>query len=131
MEKKLPNLFKKNVTREHVNNKKIAYSTETLKKDDLSVEEKLKKLFKSSRYIFNIDVIIITKNKEYDTRIIGKIKNSIIIEEGIEIPIIEIEDRNVRITRKELEYDRKSFEKTMKKIEYPRKEELNQMFFGV
>ena len=45
--------------------------------------------------------------------------------------IVEIEEKNVRITRKDLEYDRRAFEKKMKQIDYPRKDELNEMFFGV
>lgn len=45
--------------------------------------------------------------------------------------IVEIEEKNVRIIRKEIEYDRKSFEKRMKKVDYPRKDELNERFFGV
>ena len=101
MEKKLPKVFKKNVSKEHINNAKI-YSTNNNKKMDkvqknninsnLTVEEKIKKLFKSSRYVFNIGVIIKTKKKDYDTKIIGKIKNSLITLENEEIPIIEIED---------------------------------------
>lgn len=93
MEKKLPNLFKKDVSKDHINNKKVFSSKEKIIfKDNDSVENKLKKLFKSSRYIFNIGVIIKTSKKEYDTKIIGKIRNSIITNENIEIPIVEIED---------------------------------------
>ena len=98
MEKKLPGIFKKNVDKEHINNKKICYTSNTKEiktvnnKEDISVEEKIKKLFKSSRYIFNIGVIIKTDKKEYDTKIIGKVKNSLITIDNIEIPIIEIKD---------------------------------------
>jgi len=101
MEKKLPKVFKKNISKEHINNAKV-YSansnktlikeTKTKSKNNLSVEEKIKKLFKSSRYVFNIGVIIKTNKKEYDTKIIGRIKNSLITLENEEIPIIEIED---------------------------------------
>ena len=60
----------------------------------LVVEQRnaIKKLFKSSRYIFNIGVIIKTDKKEYDTKIIGKVKNSLITIDNVEIPIIEIKD---------------------------------------
>ena len=100
MEKKLPKLFKKDVTKEHLNNTEIYYATNSkktnTKKNNISnnesVESKLKKLFRSTRYVFNIGVIIKTKKKEYDTKIIGKMKNSIITEDNIEIPIVEIED---------------------------------------
>ena len=94
MEKKLPEIFKKNITKEHINNRN--YSTVNNKKKNINnketVESKLKKLFKSSRYIFNIGVIIKTAKQDYDTKIIGKIRNSIITEDNIEIPIVEIED---------------------------------------
>lgn len=101
MEKKLPKVFKKNISKEHINNakvystnsnKKLIKETKTKSKNNLSVEEKIKKLFKSSRYVFNIGVIIKTNKKEYDTKIIGRIKNSLITLENEEIPIIEIED---------------------------------------
>lgn len=99
MDKKLPKIFKKDISKEHINNEKIYY-TNNLKEEvkyskednQLTVEEKIKKLFKSSRYIFNIGVIIKTKKKDYDTKIIGKIKNSLITEDEDEIPIVEIED---------------------------------------
>lgn len=101
MEKKLPKVFKKDVSNEHINNSKM-YSISSRKKQEelkktnsnmkLTVEEKIKKLFKSTRYVFNIGVIIKTKKKDYDTKIIGKIKNSLITYENEEIPIVEIED---------------------------------------
>ena len=96
MNKKLPNIFKKDITKDHINNKTISSVNnkpiENKKCDNLSVSEKLNKLFKSNRYVFNIGVIIKTKKKDYDTKIIGKIKNSIITMEDDVIPIIEIED---------------------------------------
>ena len=99
MENKLPKIFKKDVSKEHIHNEKIYYASDNKKIINTSkkvkkeaVEEKIKKLFKSSRYVFNIGVIIKTKTKEYDTKIIGKIKNSLITEDEIEIPIVEIED---------------------------------------
>ena len=97
MENKLPKLFKKDVSKEHNTNNKICITsnkedTVNKKNDVLTVEEKIKKLFKSNRYVFNIGVIIKTKKKDYDTKIIGKIKNSLITEKEEVIPIVEIED---------------------------------------
>lgn len=93
MNNKLPKIFKNNITRNHTNNKEVVYTSSVEPhKDIVNVEDKIKKLFKSSKYIFNIGVIIKTKNKTYDTKVIGKIKNSLITEDNIEIPIIEIED---------------------------------------
>ncbi len=95
MNKKIPNIYKKEITKDHINNKTVSSVRKEIdnkKTDNTSVSEKLNKLFKSNRYVFNIGVIIKTKKKDYDTKIIGKIKNSIITMEDDVIPIIEIED---------------------------------------
>ena len=52
----------------------------------------IRKLFKSSRYIFNINVLIKTDKKDYDTKIAGKVKNSLVTVDNEVIPIIEIND---------------------------------------
>ena len=95
MNNKLPKIFKKDITKDHINNTKstsISKSTRISNYDNLSVEDKLKKLFKSTKYVFNIGVIIKTNKKEYDTKIIGKVKNSVITYDNDIIPIVEIED---------------------------------------
>lgn len=102
MDKKLPGIFKKSVSKDHINNKNIYYTSENnrnvkskKKIEDntfLTVEEKINKLFKSTRYVFNIGVIIKTAKKDYDTKIIGKVKNSLITNDNEVIPIVEIED---------------------------------------
>ena len=95
MNKKIPNIFKKEITKDHINNKTVSSVRKEInnkKTDNISVSEKLNKLFKSNRYVFNIGVIIKTKKKDYDTKIIGRIKNSIITMEDDVIPIIEIDD---------------------------------------
>ena len=102
MKKELPRLYKNDNICDIKNNKKMCYAGENtlIKKskenhyvdDNLTVEEKLKKLFRSSRYIFNIGVIIETKRNTYDTKIAGQVKNSIVTVEGEVIPIIEIKN---------------------------------------
>lgn len=106
MKKELPEIFKKSVDSNHANNKKIFYASENKEKimkekniaenasnNSLStVEEKIRKLFKSSRYIFNINVIIKTDKKDYDTKIAGKVKNSLVTIDNEVIPIVEIND---------------------------------------
>lgn len=100
MKKELPKIFKKDVNSNHTHNKKVYYSSEkenlvrstTIKEDKSSVEEKIRKLFKSSRYIFNINVLIKTDKKDYDTKIAGKVKNSLVTVDNDVIPIIEIND---------------------------------------
>lgn len=99
MKKELPNIYKnqfshdinRNLDVYHVKDN-LNYGKDTNHNSELTVEQKLKKLFQSSRYIFNIEVKIITNKKEYDTKIAGKVKNSIVTVDGDTIPIIEIED---------------------------------------
>lgn len=110
MKKELPGIFKKNVDVSHSNNKKVFYTSE-IKQETLknsykensqataslnnsltTVEEKIRKLLKSSRYIFNIEVEIKTSKKTYNTKIAGKVKNSLVTVDGEVIPIVDIED---------------------------------------
>ncbi len=106
MKKDLPKIFKKPIDESHSNNKKMCYTSETKQKEEsissfrnttldssmTTVEEKIRKLLKSSRYIFNIGVIIKTDKKNYDTKIAGKIKNSLVTVDNDVIPIVEIND---------------------------------------
>lgn len=45
--------------------------------------------------------------------------------------ILELEDNNVNIEKKVITYDRSKFEETMKNIEYPEKEFISKIFFGI
>ena len=104
MNKGLPKIFKKNVDNSHCHNKKVYYTSEdkvepAVKENQknnttslTTVEEKIRKLFKSSRYVFNINVLIKTDKKDYDTKIAGKVKNSIVTVDNEVIPIVEIND---------------------------------------
>ena len=102
MKKELPGIYKKTVDKNHANNKKMCYASEsekTVEKEIFNqsssittVEEKIRKLFKSSRYIFNIRVLIKTDKKDYDTKIAGKVKNSLVTIDNEVIPIVEIND---------------------------------------
>lgn len=104
MKKELPEIFKKKVDKDHIHNTKVYYASSTdtnsttpkiSRKDNNSlttVEEKIRKLLKSSRYLFNINVVIKTNKKEYNTKIAGKVRNSLVTVDGEVIPIIEIED---------------------------------------
>lgn len=102
MKKELPKIFKNNIDRSHCNNKNVFYTSENKDIDNktvsnindsmFTVEEKIRKLFKSSRYIFNINVLIKTDKKDYDTKIAGKVKNSLVTVDNEIIPIVEIND---------------------------------------
>lgn len=102
MKKELPNIYKSEIINQ-VDRNRHTYRIPSdslnseghgnhLNQEELSVEDKLKKLFQSSRYIFNIEVEIVTKRKIYHTKIAGKIKNSIVTIDGEVIPMIEIDD---------------------------------------
>ena len=60
--------------------------------NQLSVEDKINRLFKRNGYIFNVDVKIITKDKEYNTKIATKIKNHLITLDNDIIDINNIQD---------------------------------------
>lgn len=102
MKKDLPNIYKGQIPSSVRNNKDVYYTSEkeTEKKVNVNmysdqpgtVEEKLKKLFRGTRYVFNIGVIIETDRKTYDTKIAGQVKNSIVTVDGDVIPIIEIKN---------------------------------------
>lgn len=102
MKKDLPNLYKNENICDVKNNKKVCYveekgivdevKTTRYSDDNSTVEEKLRKLFRSSRYVFNIGVIIETERHTYDTKIAGQVKNSIVTVDGEVIPIIEIKN---------------------------------------
>lgn len=98
MKKDLPNIYKNKQVSSVRNNRDVYYvkneASEVNKyvDDGSTVEEKLKKLFRSSRYVFNIGVIIETNTHTYDTKIAGQVKNSIVTVDGEVIPIIEIKN---------------------------------------
>ena len=90
---KLPKIFKKDVSSSHINNKKISYVKKDYTiSDSIDVFDKLDKLFKSSRYIFNIKVLIKTKDREYDTKIMSRNRNSILTIDDDLIPIKDIQE---------------------------------------
>ena len=59
---------------------------------NLSIKEKINKLFNRNGYIFNVDVKIITTNKEYNTKIAGKVNNHLITLDNDIINIDDIRD---------------------------------------
>ena len=58
-------------------------------------KNEIRKLFKSSRYVFNIHVMIETDTKTYDTKVAGKLNDNLITVDGDIIPIKTI--RNIII----------------------------------
>lgn len=59
---------------------------------ELSIDEKLAKLFNTNGYIFNVDVKIITEKQTYNTKIAGKVNNHLITLDNDIININNIKD---------------------------------------
>lgn len=97
---KLPEIFKVQLKKGVDNNDKVYYSSlaninnknKTYFNNNDSINTKLRKLFNNGSYIFNIKVIIKTKNNSYDTKIAGKLGDRIITIDNKIIPINEIID---------------------------------------
>ena len=94
-------IFKPKINHKINNNRNTYYSfiEENNKKEIEKIEEPidvLNRLIKENSYIFNKKVLIKTSNKEYLTKIAGKINNRIITINGEEINIddvIKIEEK--------------------------------------
>lgn len=71
---------------------KVDDDREIIINNNLSVDDKLSKLFNTNGYIFNIKVKIITDNKTYDTKIASQVGNSIITLDNDIINISDIKD---------------------------------------
>lgn len=102
MAKQLPKIFQSPISHKIENNNKMFYSLNQEKaaqnapiisqnnKNIESVEKTLDNLFHTTGYIFNIPVEIVTKEKKLQTKIAGKVKNTIITLDNDVIPITEI-----------------------------------------
>lgn len=95
---KKPEIFKPNMEFKD-NNKKAYYSyleepfvkqEESIEENKLDVIDFLNTLAASSSYVFNRKVVIVTKDKTYDTRIAGKLGNKIITLDNNSIDIDDI-----------------------------------------
>ena len=77
-------------------NKNEKIEKNIIKESDINqidtVSEKIKEIFNINGYLFNIDVKIITMDKEYVTKIAGKVNNNLITMDNNIINIDEIKD---------------------------------------
>lgn len=105
MKDKLPGVFANKIDHKVNNNKEYSYGSEEVINDNnkekniekiknitLNVEQKINKIFSSSKYIYKIDVKIKTKDSEYTKRIIGKNNKNLITKDNELIPIDNIID---------------------------------------
>ncbi len=109
MEKKLPGIFANKIERGIDNNSNVYYSANNEKVDNvgdnnksdnkqldssLNVNQKINKIFNSTKYVYKADVHICLKNEEIDCRIIGKNATHLITMDNKLIPISDIIDIN-------------------------------------
>ena len=79
----------------NINNNDYLY----IEEDDyrnLSIVDKIEKLLNRNGYIFNVDVIIKTKDRVYKTKIAGKVNNHLITLDNDIINIDDIIDLEVK-----------------------------------
>lgn len=106
MEKKLPGVFQNKISKKINNNKNVYYGKneetrelKTIKKEKKpgmtkNVNQKIKDIFNSTRYVYKADVIIKTKDDTITKKIIGKNTTSLITMDNELIPIADIVDIN-------------------------------------
>lgn len=101
--KKLPKIYKNDISHEIKNNKDMVYvksnEEEFIKENnEMSIDEKITTIFNSNRHIFNIPIEIVTKDKKYSTYIAGKMRDCIITLDNDVIKIddiIDIREKNI------------------------------------
>lgn len=97
--KQLPPIFKVNNSIKN-NNQKIYYdkvnNTNKVKEKDLTINEKIDKIFKTKGYSFNIPVTIEFAGKKIDTYLALKKNDSIITLDNEVIPISTITSLNIK-----------------------------------
>lgn len=109
MKEKLPKIFANKIDKEIKNNNKIYTSNNKAEENTIetklnnqqsildkqnkkSIEQKINEILKSKQYVYKIPVRIKLKDKEINTKIIGKNNTNIITMDNELIKIKEIED---------------------------------------
>ncbi|MEG0021326.1 MAG: hypothetical protein RSB77_00085 [Bacilli bacterium] len=92
--KKLPKVFQNTVIKNNMNNKKYVYgeNPKPSKENPISIQKKIAEIFKSSKYIYKMDVEIQLENKVINKKIIAKTKDYLLTMENEKIMINEIKD---------------------------------------
>lgn len=104
MEKKLPKVYANKIDKEIKNNETVYYDrgekvekkAQESKKDiipkELSIQQKINKIFGSSRYVYKADVDITLKDGKISKKVIGRNKNELITMDNELINISDIVD---------------------------------------
>jgi len=95
--RKLPNIYKNDLTRKSDNNEELYYSFDNIEnkeeiKEEKNILQKINSIFTSSNYIYKADVEIKLKDKIVNKRVIGKNKTHLITIDNELIPISDILD---------------------------------------
>ena len=107
MEKKLPSIFANKIEKNIKNNECVYYSCNNKDKiekeeirnkgtvkleSNLNINQKINKIFSSTKYVYKADVRIYLKNENVDCRIIGKNSTHLITMDNKLIPLNDIVD---------------------------------------
>lgn len=102
MEKKLPKVYANKIDKEIKNNETVYYdrgekveiqeSKPSIKNTELSIQQKINKIFGSSRYVYKADVDITLKDGKISKKVIGRNKNELITMDNELIKISDIVD---------------------------------------
>lgn len=105
MKKEVPKVYANTIDKELKNNEKVVYSrgepkeeiketrVEMLKRElSGNINQKIRDIFNSQRYIYKADVIITLKDKKITKKVIGRNGNNLITYDNELIPISEIID---------------------------------------
>lgn len=102
MKKDLPGLFANKINKPLNNNEKVAVTkneersiepeNETHTFFEKSIDQKIKDIFESPRYVYKADVVITLKDKTVTQKIVGKNQHNLITIDNELIPIDNIID---------------------------------------
>ena len=97
MNKKIPSVFANRIDKKIVNNNtySVTRSDEVFKNEKIDVNSKINNIFKSSGYIYKINVEILLKDKTITKKIIGKKNGYLITIDNERISIDDIIDINI------------------------------------
>lgn len=102
MKKDLPGLFANKIDKPLYNNEKVAVSKHEDREEKIEVKspivfekninQKIKEIFDSPKYVYKIDVLITMKDKKITKKIVGKNRNNLITIDNELISINDILD---------------------------------------
>lgn len=102
MEKKLPKVYANKIDKEIKNNETVYYDRgeqpkveepkKTILPQEFTIQQKINKIFGSSRYVYKADVDITLKDGKISKKVIGRNKNELITMDNELIKISDIVD---------------------------------------